>query len=109
MATPARTAQPTEARLPTVVLRLYVAGGAPRSAWAIHNVRHLCEEHLAGRYELSIVDIYQQPELALAADLVAAPTLIKELPLPLMRFIGTLDDVARLLVHLDVLPVEQPR
>lgn len=109
MTTLERTAPPTEAGPPTVVLRLYVAGGAPRSTWAIHNVRRLCETHLAGRYELSIIDIYQQPELAVMADLVAAPTLIKELPLPLVRFIGTLSDAERLLVHLAVLPVEPPR
>lgn len=74
------------------VLRLYVTGGAPRSAWAIRNVRRLCEEHLAGRFELAIIDIYQQPWLARDAQLVAAPTLVKLLPLPLQRFIGTMSD-----------------
>lgn len=87
-----------------IVLRLYVAGGTPRSAWAIQNVRRLCEEHLAGRYDLSVIDIYQQPERAAEAQLVAAPTLIKELPLPLARFIGTLTDPERILVHLELVP-----
>jgi circadian clock protein KaiB len=76
--------------LPPVVLRLYVAGSAPRSAWAIRNVRALCERHLAGRYELEIIDIYQQPELCAPAQLLAVPTLVKHLPPPLQRFIGTM-------------------
>ena len=76
------------------VLCLYVAGGSPRSMGAIRNVTRLCEEHLAGRVDLRIVDIFQQPALAAEAQLVAAPTLVREKPRPLRRFIGDLTSVA---------------
>jgi circadian clock protein KaiB len=74
------------------VFRLYVAGGSPRSAWAIRNVRSLCERYLPGSYDLTVIDIYQQPELAREAQLVAAPTLVKELPPPAQRFVGTMSE-----------------
>ena len=77
------------------VLRLYVAGITPRSTQAITNIRRVCEEHLKDRYELEVVDIYQRPELARSADVVAAPTLIKQLPPPLRRLVGNLADVER--------------
>ncbi len=86
------------------VLRLYVTGMTPRSARAIENLRAFCEKHLAGRYELQVIDIYQQPELARTEQLVAAPTLIKKLPLPLRRLIGDMSDEERILVGLDILP-----
>src|SRR5690242_7619831 len=72
------------------LLRLYVAGVTPRSSAAIRNVTTICEEHLKGRYELEIIDLYQQPVLAKGEQIVAAPTLIKKLPEPLRRFIGDL-------------------
>jgi circadian clock protein KaiB len=84
------------------VLRLYVAGITPRSAQAITNVTAICEEHLAGRYELEIIDIYQQPVLAKGEQIVAAPTLIKRLPLPLRRLIGNMSEKDRVLVGLDL-------
>jgi circadian clock protein KaiB len=85
-------------------LRLYVAGITPRSEEAIRNVKIFCEEHLAGRYDLQIIDIYQQPVLARGEQIIAAPTLIKQLPLPLRRLIGTLADEEKLLVGLDLRP-----
>ncbi len=84
------------------VLRLYVAGTTPRSTRAILNIRRICEEHLAGRYDLEVVDIYQQPTLAEGEQIVAAPTLVKRLPLPLRRFIGDLSGAERILVGLDL-------
>ncbi len=84
------------------VLRLYVAGITPRSSEAITNVTALCEEHLAGRYELEIIDIYQQPVLAKGQQIIAAPTLIKKLPLPLRRMIGDMSEKDRILVGLDL-------
>jgi circadian clock protein KaiB len=84
------------------VLRLYVSGLTARSRQAIENVRHLCEKHLAGRHELQIIDIYQQPELAKDQQLIAAPTLIKKLPLPLRKLVGDMHDSARVLVMLGV-------
>ena len=86
------------------VLRLYVAGITPRSQEAIRNVKAMCDEHLAGRYDLQIVDIYQQPVLAKGEQIIAAPTLIKKLPEPLRRFIGNLADKERILVGLDLRP-----
>lgn len=86
------------------VLRLYVTGMTPRSARAIENLRAFCEKHLAGGYALQVIDIYQQPELARTEQLVAAPTLIKKLPLPLRRLIGDMSDEERILVGLDILP-----
>jgi circadian clock protein KaiB len=84
------------------ILRLYVSGMTPRSERAIQNVRSICDEHLQGRYELEIVDVYQQPELATRQQIVAAPTLIKVLPLPLRRLIGDMSDQERVLVGLDL-------
>lgn len=86
------------------VLRLYVAGINPRSSAAIKSITSICEEHLQGRYELEIVDIYQQPTLAKGEQIIAAPTLIKKLPAPLRRFIGNLADTERILVGLDLRP-----
>ncbi|MEN6615578.1 MAG: circadian clock KaiB family protein [Syntrophorhabdus sp.] len=84
------------------VLRLYVAGATPRSTDSIINIKKICEEYLKGRYELEVIDIYQQPGLAKKEQIVAAPTLIKKLPLPLRKFIGNLADVERILVGLDL-------
>jgi circadian clock protein KaiB len=84
------------------VLRLYVTGMTPKSTLAIANVRKLCEEHLAGRYELDVIDIYQQPKLAKGEQIIAAPTLIKKLPLPLRKVIGNMSDKERFLVGIDL-------
>jgi circadian clock protein KaiB len=84
------------------VLRLYVTGTTARSSRAIANLRQVCEQHLADRYELEVVDIYQQPELAAREQLVAAPTLIKRLPLPLRRLVGDLSNRQRVLAGLDL-------
>ncbi|MEI8197980.1 MAG: circadian clock KaiB family protein [Phycisphaerae bacterium] len=86
------------------VLTLYVSGMTPRSRRAIDNLQTLCEQHLAGRYNLEIIDIYQQPALAKAAQIVAVPTLIKKLPLPLRRMIGDLSDPGRVLLAMVVVP-----
>ena len=84
------------------MLRLYVSGLSARSRQAIDNIKRLCETHLAGRYELQIIDIYQQPELAKDQQLIAAPTLIKKLPLPLRKLVGDMQDSARVLIMLGV-------
>ena len=88
----------------TFVLKLYVAGITPRSREAIANVTAICEELLAGRYGLEIIDIYQQPVLARGQRIVAAPTLIRRLPLPLRRLIGDMSEKERILVGLDLRP-----
>jgi len=86
----------------TFVLRLYVAGTSERSAHAIHNAKQICDEHLAGRYELEVIDIFQQPGRAKDDQILAVPTLIKKLPAPLKRFIGDLSNRDVVLVGLDV-------
>ena len=87
------------------VLRLYITGSSPRAIRAIRaiaNIRAICEEHLQGRYDLEIVDISQHPTLAEGEQIIAAPTLIKSLPLPLRRFIGDMSETDRILVGLDL-------
>jgi circadian clock protein KaiB len=83
-----------------------VTGLTTRSARAIENLQVLCQKHLPGRYELQVIDVYQQPELARSEQVVAIPTLIKKLPLPLRRLIGDMSDEERVLVGLDILPHE---
>jgi circadian clock protein KaiB len=86
------------------VLRLYVTGMTARSTRAVENVRTICEKHLHGRYDLEVIDIYQQPTLAKGEQIIAAPTLVKKLPLPLRRIIGDLSSTERVLVGLDLRP-----
>jgi circadian clock protein KaiB len=89
------------------VLRLYVAGATPASTRAITNLKALCETHLKGRFDLEVIDIFQRPELAKGEQIIAAPTLIKQLPLPLRRFIGDLDGLEGRLLGLDVKPLPE--
>jgi circadian clock protein KaiB len=83
-------------------LRLYVTGQTPRSLRSIENLRNLCEKHLKGRYDLEVVDIYQQPSLAKEMQILAAPTLVKALPLPLRRLVGDFSDQSRVVLGLDL-------
>jgi circadian clock protein KaiB len=85
-----------------IVLRLFVTGMSARSQQAIAVSRRLCEEHLHGHYELHVIDIYQQPELAKQEQLIAAPTLIRKFPLPQRRLVGSLDNPKRLLALLGI-------
>ena len=84
------------------VLRLYVAGMSPKSIQAIENIKKLCEENMPGRYQLDIIDIYQQPIFAKEGQIVAAPTLIKELPPPISKMVGDMSNKERVLVGLDL-------
>lgn len=86
------------------LLRLYVAGLTPRSTRAITNIREICETHLNGAYALEVIDLYQQPVLAKGDQIVAVPTLVRKLPLPLRRIIGDLSDRDRVLIGLDLKP-----
>ena len=83
-------------------LRLYVAGHTPKSAAAIANLRQICEEHLAGRYSIEVVDLLVQPQLAAGDQILAVPTLVRRLPVPLKRIIGNLANAERVLVGLDI-------
>ena len=84
------------------VLRLYVTGQTPKSVRAIANIKAICEEHLKGRYDLQVIDIYQRPALAQDEQILAAPTLIKKLPLPLRRLVGDLSKTEHVLLGLDL-------
>jgi circadian clock protein KaiB len=92
----------SEAEGKTYVFRLYVTGMTPRSSRAISTIKAICEEHLQGRYNLEVIDIYQQPALAKAEQIIATPTLVKKLPVPLRRFIGDLSDRERVLFGLNL-------
>lgn len=85
-------------------LYLYVAGAGSRSLRAIRNIRHLCEQHLAGRYDLTIIDAYQQPELVYAEKIIALPLLVRRLPDPVRRLIGDLSETEHVLHALDLVP-----
>ena len=84
------------------VLCLYVAGMTPNSARAIANLKKICEEHLAGQYDLNVIDIYRRPTLAKGEQIIAAPTLIKKLPLPMRKLIGDMSDKGKVLIGLDI-------
>lgn len=87
-------------------LRLYIAGTTPASGKAVENLRAICEEHLKGRYELTVIDVFQQPVLAKNEQIIAVPTLIKKLPAPLRRIVGDLSNEHRVLLGLDLKPKE---
>lgn len=84
------------------VLHLYVAGMGPKSVKAINNIKHICEEFMPDKYQLEVIDIYQYPIFDKDDQIVAAPTLIKELPPPLRRIIGSMSDTERVLVGMDL-------
>jgi circadian clock protein KaiB len=90
---------------PPYVLRLFITGTTSRSARAIANLRRVCEQRLHGEYDLEVIDIYQHPAAAKEYQIVAAPTLVKMLPLPLRRIIGDLANEERILAGLDLIPV----
>jgi len=89
---------------PAFVLRLYVAGATPQSTRALMNIKEICEEHLQGRYELDVVDVFVKPAQARAEDIVAVPTLLKKLPAPLRRLVGDLSNRERVLIGLNLKP-----
>jgi circadian clock protein KaiB len=84
------------------LLQLYVTGMTSRSARAVDNLRTICDEHLEGRYDLEVIDIYQQPALTKGEQIIAVPTLIKKLPLPMRRLIGDLSNRQQVLLGLDL-------
>jgi circadian clock protein KaiB len=86
------------------VLYLYISGATPRSSRALTNIKAICDEHLKGRYHLQVVDIFQNPQQTADHDIIAAPTLIKETPLPLRRFVGDLSDRDKVVAGLAISP-----
>ncbi len=103
-ASTADTDAPAERAAPKFVLRLFVAGNTPKSARAIERAKAFCARYLGDDYELTVVDLYQQPEAAQAEQIVAVPTLLKKLPPPLRHLIGDLSNTPRLLIALDIEP-----
>lgn len=87
-------------------LRLFIAGATPRSIQALERLKRLCETHLQGRYELEVIDIYQSPSALGVDNVVAIPTLVKQLPLPLRRIVGDLSDTEKVLKGLDLVPTD---
>lgn len=89
-------------------LRLYVTGATRKSSRAIENTKHICETYLKGRYELEVIDIYQYPERAGEGEVIAAPTLVKKLPLPIRKLIGDMSDEDRILIGLGLKQLKPP-
>jgi circadian clock protein KaiB len=89
------------------VLRLYITGTTFRSTLAITNLKKICEEYLEGRYELEVVDLYKKPSLAKDEQIIAAPTLIKKLPLPFRRIIGDMSNKEKVLMGLDLITLNE--
>jgi circadian clock protein KaiB len=83
-------------------LRLYVAGPTPKSAAAFHNLESICKEHLAGRYHIEVIDLIKNPQLAQGDQILAVPTVVRKLPVPIRKLIGTLSNTERVLVGLDL-------
>ena len=88
----------------TWALRLYVAGQSPKSVAAFANLKKICEEHLAGKYTIEVIDLLQQPQLAAGDQIVAIPTLVRKLPAPLRKIVGDLRNTERALVGLNLRP-----
>jgi len=86
-------------------LRLYVAGQTPKSITAFRNLKMICEEHLAGKFSIEVIDLLKKPQLAKGDQIIAIPTLVRKLPEPLKKIIGDLADTERVLVGLDIRPV----
>ena len=85
-------------------LRLYVAGQTPKALRAFANLKTICEEHLAGRYEIEVIDLLEHPGLARGDEIIAVPTLVRHLPEPITKIIGDLSDTERVLVGLQLFP-----
>lgn len=88
---------------PAYSLRLYVAGQTPKSVLALKNLKEICEQHLLGRYEIEIIDLLENPQLARGDQILAVPTLVRRLPEPIKKIIGDLSNTERVLVGLDLL------
>lgn len=85
-------------------LRLYVAGPTPRAVRAFENLKRLCEEHMAGKYQIEVIDLLRNPQLARGDQIIAVPTLVRKLPVPVRKIIGDLSNTEKVLVGLDLRP-----
>jgi len=99
------TNAPAEGRAAEIwQLRLYVAGQTARSLTAFANLKHICEQHLGGRYRIEVIDLLERPHLAEGDQIIALPTLVRKLPPPIRKIIGDLSNTERVLIGLDLLP-----
>ncbi len=89
------------------ILRLYITGATSRSALAISNLKKICEEYLAGKYELQVIDLFKHPRLAKDEQIIATPTLIKQLPLPFRHIIGDMSNKEKVLMGLDLIKMKE--
>jgi len=97
-----KTATQLQVVAETYRLRLYVAGQTPKSILALKNLKHICEQHLQGRYEIEMIDLLLNPQLAAGDQILAVPTLVRRLPEPIKKIIGDLSNTDRVLVGLDL-------
>jgi len=105
MSTKTKKSSPPKAPKAEFQLRLYVAGQTRKSSTALTNLKRICETHLAGRYEIEVVDLLVNPKLAAGDQILAVPTLVRKLPEPIRKIIGDLSNEERVLVGLDVQPI----
>lgn len=103
-----KTPRSAKAKSEEWILRLYVAGETPKSLSAFSNLKQICEEHLAGRYRIEVIDLIKAPQLAHGDQIVALPTLVRKLPAPIKRIIGDLSNIERVLVGMDLQPASKP-
>jgi circadian clock protein KaiB len=104
----ARTSSPKRSPAKLWELRLYVAGQTPRSLTAFANLKRICEEHLKGRYRIRVIDLVENPQLSRGDQILAIPTLVRKLPVPVRKIIGDLSDTESVLVGLDLRPPSFP-
>lgn len=97
----------TESKGSKYILRLYITGTTNKSVLALANLKKICEEYLEGQYELEVIDLYQMPGLAKDDQIIAAPTLIKKLPLPFRRIIGDMSNVEKVLMGLELKKIKE--
>lgn len=101
----AAAARPTKSAPKQWLLKLYVAGTAPKSVAAFANLKKICEEYVPDQYQIEVIDLLEQPQLAKGDQILAIPTLVRKLPVPIQRIIGDLSNTERVLVGLDIKPV----
>ena len=101
-----KSTKPDQEKLETHILRLYVAGQTPKSMTAFANLKKICEEYLEGRYQIQVVDLLKDPQLASGDQILAIPTLVRRLPKPIRKIIGDLSNTERVLIGLDLVPLK---
>jgi circadian clock protein KaiB len=100
----AKKAKRGKAKQEVMELRLYIAGQTPKSLMALHNLKKICEEHAGGKYRIDVIDLVKTPQLAQGDQILAIPTLVRNLPVPIRKIIGDLSDIERVLVGLNLRP-----